>query len=620
MNKSSIQLRHVALLGPNKSAATIDFESGINVICGASDTGKSFIVETVDFLLGGSPPLRDIPELVGYDRGRISVKTTQNEIYTFERSLEGGQYKLFNSELKNNEFGKNYSSLKSRHNHGKEDNISGWFLSKIGLFEKRIRKNQKGETNSLSFRDLARLIIVQENEIIKKGSPFLSDQVIFKTSNYSVIKLLLTGVDDSSLNTVIESTKLAGDSSAKIELIDQWLSDLKMELEDIEIKKTDVEVLLAEVNKSIDEKNVDLGKSKRDLNNSIKLRNNLFSEKEKNNGRINEIGELLARFELLKSHYIVDINRLLAIKEAGSLFVHYEKVNCPLCGASPDQQHQSESCDGDIEIIVLAADVEIEKINRLSKELEQTMMDLHDEMQELKDYEQDLDKKFNELDKEISETLSPNIGKDRILFTELIEKRSELLKSIELFNRVERLEENRAELLGNNNSVDSVDPVDTSVTIISNTVLGELAQKIESLLINWHFPDAGRVHFNDLTKDFVINDKPRGSRGKGLRAITHAAVTIGLMEYCMEKSFPHPGFIMLDSPLLSYYKPEGEDDSLAGTDLKERFFEYLVTKLINYQVIIIENEHPQSDLSDKINLIDFTKNPTYGRYGFFPNK
>ena len=86
--------------------------------------------------------------------------------------------------------------------------------------------------------------------------------------------------------------------------------------------------------------------------------------------------------------------------------------------------------------------------------------------------------------------------------------------------------------------------------------------------------------------------KERGSTGKGLRAITHAAVSVGIMEFCLERELPHPGFLVIDSPLLAYWKPEGEEDDLSGTDLKERFYQYLLGMRPNTQVIVVENEHP----------------------------
>jgi len=143
------------------------------------------------------------------------------------------------------------------------------------------------------------------------------------------------------------------------------------------------------------------------------------------------------------------------------------------------------------------------------------------------------------------------------------------------------------------------------------------SMKISSILKAWHFPGECIVHFDKDTSDFVIDGKPRGSRGKGLRAITHAAVTIGLLEYCQEYDLPHPGFVVLDSPLLAYFKPEGVDDrALQGTDLKECFYNYLVKHHASEsQIIIIENQHPPLDVENKIAMTVFTRNPKEGRFG-----
>jgi hypothetical protein len=115
----------------------------------------------------------------------------------------------------------------------------------------------------------------------------------------------------------------------------------------------------------------------------------------------------------------------------------------------------------------------------------------------------------------------------------------------------------------------------------------------------------------------VIDGKPRGSRGKGLRAITHAAVTMALLEYCQENGLSHPGFVVLDSPLLAYFKPEGDDDlELKGTDLKERFYKYLVDHHAkDSQVIIIENQHPPESMVGQFAMTVFTGNPNDGRFG-----
>lgn len=188
---------------------------------------------------------------------------------------------------------------------------------------------------------------------------------------------------------------------------------------------------------------------------------------------------------------------------------------------------------------------------------------------------------------------------------------------IDSFNRIGQLQEKRSTLrIEVDEPVNSVSPqID-----LSSSVLDDFAQKVQHLLQAWDFPGSDRLHFDEALKDIVIGGQPRTSRGKGLRAITHAAMTIGLMEFCKERNLSHPGFVVLDSPLLAYWKPEASEDRviLEGSNLKFRFYEYLANSCSDSQIIIIENEHPPLNISGRITSTTFTKNPNEGRYGFFP--
>jgi hypothetical protein len=116
----------------------------------------------------------------------------------------------------------------------------------------------------------------------------------------------------------------------------------------------------------------------------------------------------------------------------------------------------------------------------------------------------------------------------------------------------------------------------------------------------------------------VINGKNRTSFGKGLRAITQAAFTVSLLQYCRQYETPHPGFVVLDSPLLSYREPEGDSDDLSGTDLNSHFFKFLADLPGDRQVLIVENTDPPADIQTSIQTAKFTKIEGDGRYGFFP--
>ncbi len=612
MTWSPLQLRNLVFLGPIKPLASLDFAPGVNVICGASDTGKSFLVEALDFLLGGSKDLRDIPERVGYDRARIGIEAS-GKTFTLQRSLEGGDFRRFEG-LVVDGLSQGGVTLRAKHSHDREDNLSGWLLSQMGLRARRIRKNQGGDTQSLSFRDLVRLVIVQENEIIKQGSPFWTGQYVNRTSEYSVLKLLLTGVDDSALVPDTDVDRVRNNASAKVELIDQWLNDLNAEIELSGMSRQGMEAQLDSLHESIESQRVALQRVQQRLDHAISERRQVLVEREGIGARIDEIKDLLVRFVLLRQHYEVDVGRLAAIEESGSLFAHVERVACPLCGAAPGDQHLDRTCGGDVNAVIEAARAETQKIKKLGAELQQTVNDLQAESKELSGKLTELGERYDSIDSVIRDTISPDVGSARSTFSDLVEKQGEVKRQLDLFIRLDQLENQRAELLEETIPGESKEP---SHTDLSKTVLDVFSQRLEEILKAWHFPGLNRVYFDENTTDFVIDGKPRGSGGKGLRAITHAACSIALMEYCREEDLPHPGFVVLDSPLLAYWKPEGVEDNLQGTDLKDRFYEYLASNHRDDQVIIIENEHPPQT-HPAMSVTVFTKNEHYGRYGFFP--
>lgn len=193
-----LQIRHVSFLGPDKPAATVHFKSGFTVLYGASDTGKSFILDTIDYMLGGKGPLRDFPEREGYDRILLGMQTSSGEFFTLQRSTSGGGF-LKADGLHETTFPKDgVTELREQHDERKDDNLSRFLLGKIGLLDRRVKRNKHNETNSLSFRNLARLAIVDEEEIIQKRSPLSDGNLVADTPNTATFKLLLTGADDSA--------------------------------------------------------------------------------------------------------------------------------------------------------------------------------------------------------------------------------------------------------------------------------------------------------------------------------------------------------------------------------------------------------------------------------------
>jgi hypothetical protein len=609
-------LRHLIFLGPQREPATVQFGPGLNIVYGASDTGKSFLVEAVDFMLGGKPPLRDIPERIGYDRVLLGIETFAGEAYTIFRSIDGGRFLLYPGlHVGMPAEGLEGRDLAEQHSDRGADNLSTFLLEKSNLSGKRVRKNKRGDTNSLSFRHVARLMIVTETEITDQRSPLSDGNPTADTSNFATFKLLLTGVDDSALVASAPATPEDQTREAQADLLDSLIADYRDRLKELTRSPKELDEQLTRIEGTLEHQTIQLGTTEADFRRLSNIRRDLREKLEHGKDRRAEIASLLERFALLDQHYQSDMDRLRGIEETGTLFVALGHGPCPLCGADPAHQRRDTDCDGNVDAVVAAARGELAKIDLLRVELADTRITLE---REAATFDRNLPKvedRLRGVSLEIETMVSPQLARMRASYAQLADKRGEVREALTMLRTLEDVERRRAEL-----DRESEEQKGSSVADgdLPATIAEQFAQKVEAILKEWHFPDAERVFFDPKARDLVIAGKPRSARGKGLRAITHAAFTIGLLEYCRAQQTPHPGFVVLDSPLLAYRAPEGTEDDLRGTDLNTKFYAYLAAQGNDRQTIIVENYDPPEAIKTQPQVTMFNGNPHSGRYGLFP--
>jgi len=610
-----LRLRHLTFQGPNRAPATVEFGPGLNVLYGASDTGKSFIVEAIDFMLGGKKPLRDLSEREGYDRILLAAESLSGEMFTLSRSTEGGGFRVYDGLYSDDLPAGDGRDLREQHQEGNDDNVSTFLLTKIGLDRKKIRRNQVGDVNNLSFRYLARLIIVNEEEIIQKITPLSDGNPTADTANVATFKLLLTGTDDSALIASRPSTPERQSRSAQLELLGQLIKDYRGKVKELAGPPAQLEEQLEKLDWAISRQSQQLSVTEGEYRELAKRRRDLLGRLDEGNSRLTEINSLSDRFGLLDEHYSSDIDRLRAIEEAGTLFSAMGTGSCPLCGAHAEHHRKADACEGDVEAIMAAARAEIAKIDLRQAELEQTISALTKEGEGFKRRLPAIESELAILAEKIEGILAPNLKQLRRSYGELADKRGEVKEALGLYTTLKDLEDRRTKL----EAEDAVEGGNASSDAgLSASTVDRFAMLVLELLKAWHFPHVSRVHFDTKTKDLVIDGKQRVAYGKGLRAITYAGFVIGLLEYCRLFDTPHPGFVVLDSPLLSYREPDGVDDDLRGSDLNTCFYEYISGMADNRQVIIIENTDPPPNIQASVQALKFTGNTDIGRAGFFP--
>lgn len=611
MSHPGFRLLQLRLTGKDVEDAEVRFTRGLNVICGPSDTGKTFILQCVNYVLGGKDKPKDIDEAAAYDTIFLTIAAYQdNQRYTLKRSLRGGSIDVSPE-------GKEPFVLKAQHKKDTQNTIS-YFLLKLSNLENRwIKKNENGTKQSLSFRNIVHLSLIDEQQVIKEVSPALTGHRTSKTVELSVFRLLLTGVDDSSMiNTSVDKVSKARIES-KNELLQGLIDKTIEEYSNLEVVGSYEELLeqMEQLEQSYGRTSGALDTTQESVTEMEKIRSNSWEHLRKTESRLSVLSELRSRFFVLEKQYASDLRRLDAIAETGRRLAEMNFDRCLVCGSSSeyhDLDHQDALINPDI--VSQSCVAESVKLRSLLADLKTTQVDVETEIREKRRLKTSLESDMESAIKEIQGTLKPRLKRLLNEYRESQQKKDSVKKAIELQERlreykelieeVARKEKSEAEASGGN--------------VFPAKVIEEFSLDVEKRLKAWNFPNTGRVTFSEADWDIMISGRRRASHGKGVRAITHAAFSLGLLGYCKRKDMPHPNFLMIDSPLVVYREPDPSDMSMA-LDVKDSFYADIATSFSDAQVIILENEDPPAQLigSGRFNLIAFSKT-NEGRYGFIP--
>lgn len=606
-------LEQLIVRGPGKTDATLDFIDGLNVVAGASDTGKSYAASCIDYLFGRSKPPRTIDPARGYDTvlGIVAERATGHR-FQIERTLAGGDVII-------HLLGPNGETIESKtvgakHDSDNPNTLSGHLLRWSGLWGKQLRKNSKGEQRSLSFRDLAFLVVVDEERIIAERPPHLSGQVQDRTLEGDALRLLATGEESGRVIAQLSTKELVG-QKAKGDLVDEMLTEVLTNFKSFGI---DEAALPAEIERLEESRKAALNdydvarQSTVDLEEDLKRLNKELREIQ---SRAAVVEGLRQRFDLLDEHYESDARRLEAIEETGRLLDALPSKECPLCGA-PLADHRKPECTAvyRIEDVQLAAGREQDKITGLRSDLERVQSELASEAEELVQKRKEIAASMEAKKRRIEQELMPRIRQSSASLQAQSDRRDTALKARTLADQIAQLRR-RAEELEIGKGGEKPPKMASGV---STADLDKFAQSVETLLKEWNYPDVGRTVFSEQDQDLIIGGQLRTSHGKGVRALTCAAFIIGLMRHCREREHPHPSLVVIDSPLVAYEEADGdgEDARIRQAGVKDAFYRTLTAGGGKGQVIIFENDDPPEEI-EGIRYHHFTGSKT-GRYGFFP--
>ena len=619
LSKYGFTVKKLIVKGIGKKDAVLTFKKGLNVVAGASDTGKSFAFECINYILGAKDTPSKPPEAEGYDTVLLEIQYNNNdEIVTLQRSLSESEkskiYYIFsNTDNINNA---DFESLSSTHKSKKS-------LSRILLglcnctYENILASASKGSTQAFSFRDLTHITLLNETRVVGKNSPvYTSDSKkdFSRTAEATAFHTVIRGNDykkfDKNEDPKITKAKLRG----QVEELYSLSDTLRLEISDC-IKNTqgyeneDVKSEIELSKKIIEDKKSIISseetKYQEYKENYFKLVANL--------GRIKDNTK---KFELLKKNYNSDIERLEFVEEAHSYTDQLINVRCPICHSETNEYSDMLSTDKSVYYEALAK--EKKKLTVQLSDLEDTINDFTNDTLSISNQVEELQNKLKKSEELIENELNPVIANVLKKLEFLFNIRTYFINinnnqnKITLFKaRINELNEKMASKKVNENV--------TEIERLPNQLLNSLCDNISMLLSLWNFKNQD-ITFDFSKNDVIINGKEKSSFGKGARAIINTAFIIATMQFCLRRNLPHPSFVIVDSPLTTYKEKDKKQGALnedVVDDIKQAFYKSLSKIGSECQIIIFDNVIPAESITN-IEYHHFTGNDDIDRQGFIP--
>jgi len=617
LNKYGIVIKKLVLRGSGKKDAILTFNKGLNVIAGASDTGKSFAYECINYAFGAS----DIPsipnESIGYDSVLLEfIERKAGQTITLKRNLNETDNKdvfyIYSDIAHINDADFEVLSISAN----AKNSLSKQLLNLCNCsYENILTSTAKGKTEAFTFRKFVYLTMLNETRIFQRNSSiFLTDVKRNQNTTKEMTSFftILSGMDYQK-HIKLESVEVAkARLKGRLEELSLICNELRLEI--VELEKETQEPGINDIDKKIAEIEDVIETHKRFVKHQEEAHSTLTEETRVAVSEKIRISENLSKFRLLKKNYESDIERLDFIEQSNNFTSQLLDVRCPVCDAPMTKEENRKNGH----VYFVAIDKEKQKLNSLLSDLEGTIVDFHSDLSECIDLIgkkqseiEVIEKKLQEQSISISKTLSDYENYLKIR-DKVIEIKNNKKKLINMNSRISELSD----------KIDNAKSDDNKVEIkkLSDELIQEFCDIIEVFLKDWGFLTKGDVLFDKKNSDIIVAGKTKASYGKGARAIINSAVILSIMKYCLDREIPHPAFVILDSPLTTYKErdkkiSEKKEDINKG--IKESFFRDLAKVKEDWQIIIFDNELPPSDL-ENITYHHFTGNLEINRAGFIP--
>lgn len=632
---SSLLINQLIVVGRNKNY-TVNFNPGVNIIYGDSATGKSSILNLIDYLLGAKH-FDLYPEIEAAGRYAVLDVTLNEDRYTIKRDIFDASkpIEVFPCEYgKIEEFpGTKYlPNFKLNSNYPNAGFYSEFLFNALNFNNVRIKESPSKDDSKLvrlSFRDLIKYCYVDQDDLGSKK--FLKPENYALQAKYKEVFKYIFNTLDSNVsnldNQIAEKTKQRNKFDKTFTTVSEFLRDSEFG----SMSALDSEITI--IDKDIQENQARIVQLNKDqvvdteVYNTIKSSLAELSLERKVLLQNMQDAELkIERFTRLKNDYLNDISKFKASLAAKDVIgeVSKEIALCPVCDNSLEVDSAKEKFD------ITPSDkisYEINVLKRRAKDTEHIVNETRKqweinkvELRELDESEQTARKLIEENTKEIS---SPYLA-ERDMYVaklgELKQKRKDLVERLKirnqhshLINAIKSLDIRISQLKEQLEKLKKSAPSMTEV-------LSNLADNLKDYLNFIKIKSPTDISYDE--KSFspkVRNIEYSSITSGGLRTIVGIGYLCSLMQEALNSTISYPSFLMIDTVGKYLGKTKDQklviDENTKAADTLEavsdpakyqNIFEHIINLASEYeqknricQFILVDNDVPDH-IMDKL--------------------
>jgi DNA repair exonuclease SbcCD ATPase subunit len=593
------------------------FEEGLNLIWGDMDSGKSSILNLIDYCLGG----KNDDFLYGEMRANARIAYLEvdlnGKVYTFERDVlsEKAPIRIYTGYYE--ERGRNFPLMMAASS-SDESAPDGWIsdfildnlgIAKVSIKESRFREN--ADSDRLSFRDLMKLMYLKQTRVGSDALLNYQSPTVFN-KNVEIQKFVFNVYDDelSALNSELARELNEYNELEKNErFIKKFLTDVKIDVDSFDKVSNEAE--------GYQNKITELDDSLADLKNDFVLSSDIGAtisaaikdiraEISRIDRNIYEIESQYNNYAKLSNTYRFDLDALKLSKLSRSIISirrpQSEHIACPLCQSKIEITSPSVA-DEDV-------DYQIKSLKNRSAGIQTVLSDLREKQRSLTSQKEQLSASLNDASRSFDENQASSISPLLTSMQAIEDSRSQMKvvlaeaeRNLAIYNKYSDI--------GSRLEVKSllIEKLRRAIKIIKDGLIG-IDSVIEELtsLFSAHMHKSGlqKVHGVYVDKKFIGHFRDisyYNTSSGGVRTITSIALFVTRLQYLLKHACNLPTFLMIDTPgqNIGRYRTDDDNTEVSDPKLYENIFSQIMRVVAaaaengrKCQVIVVDNDLPDS--------------------------